>query len=599
MYKFVWQMMKGIRLKYLLAIIAIGLASFFQFLAPLVMKVTIDSIIGGEAIQLPLGVGKWLESRLNMPWLVYNLWLAGSAYVLLRLLTNIFMYLRGRWSAYCSEELARRLRNKLFDHIQNLPFAWHSKVMIGDIVQRCTSDVETIRRFLGVQLVQIGRGILMVAIVVPIMFSLSPKMALVSMIVVPVIFSYAIIFFYKVKKVFKEADEQEGFLTTVLEESVGGIRVVKAFARQDYEINRFNSAADSYREKSYKMISVLAWYWSTSDMLSVLQIGVVLIYGTHLAIQDVITLGTLVVFMTYVNSFLWPIRETGRILTDLGRAFVSVARLQEILNSTQEDFSGEYTIPNDKRLEGRIVFRDVSFYYEKDKSILKNINLSIAPGETIAIIGATGAGKSSLVHLLPRLFDYQEGSILLDGIELNTYQRKNLRYQIGIVLQEPFLYSRTIKENIAIARESLTEEQIHQAAKESALHDTVMDFEKAYETIVGEKGITLSGGQRQRMAIARTLILNPPVLILDDALSSVDSETERIIQHHLRLRKGKATTIIITHRFTSLAIADRIVVMEHGQIVQIGKHSELIAQEGHYRDIWDIQHQLEQEVDNA
>lgn len=592
----VWALMSGLRIKYILALLSIAMATFFQFMAPLVYRVTIDSVIGGKPVELPFGLSSWLDSTISVPYLVRNLWLASLVLVLLKLLANLFTYLRGRLSAESAEELARRIRNILYDHLQKLPFSWHSRVQTGDIVQRCTSDVDTVRRFFGMQLVQVGRGLIMIVLVVPIMLSLNREMAYISMIVIPVIIVYSFIFYKRVRKLFLAADEEEGVLTAVLEESMSGIRVVKAFAREEFEINRFNSRADSYRQKCYRLIVNLAWYWSISDLICMMQIAAVLVYGTHLAISGVITLGTLVVFVTYVGSMLWPIREMGRVLTDLGRAIVSLGRIREILDTEQEDLSGTYIQEKGSRLRGEIEFENVSFGYGQEESILKNIDLRIEQGETIAIIGATGAGKSSLIHLLPRLFDYQEGVIRIDGREVKEYQRQQLRRQIGIVLQEPFLYSRTMKENIAIAVRNAGMDDIRKVAEEAALHETIDDFEKGYDTIVGEKGITLSGGQRQRTAIARALILDPPILILDDSLSAVDSETEKTIQSHLRRRKGRATTIIITHRFTSLSIADRIIVMEHGRIRQSGTHEELITQEGHYRDIWCIQHQLEQEA---
>ena len=290
----VWGIMSGLRSIYLLAIISIALATFFNFMAPLVIRVTIDSVLGGKPIDIPFGLSSWVGSFVTIPLLLRNLWLASLVLLILTLLTNTFTYLRGRFSAICAEEFSRRLRNMLYDHLQKLPFSWHSRVQTGDIVQRCTSDVDTVRRFFGMQLVQVGRGVLMIALVIPIMFSLSKPMARVSLIVVPIIISYSFIFYKRIQMLFKDQDEEEGYLTTVLEESMSGIRVVRAFARQDFETERFNRSADAYRGKSYRLIKTLAWYWSLSDMFSMLQIAIVLIYGTHLAIGGTITLGTLV-----------------------------------------------------------------------------------------------------------------------------------------------------------------------------------------------------------------------------------------------------------------------------------------------------------------
>ncbi|MDZ4121091.1 MAG: ABC transporter transmembrane domain-containing protein, partial [Candidatus Cloacimonadaceae bacterium] len=393
----------------------------FSFMTPLIIRLTVDSVLGGKAIDLPLGLSEVLTGLNTVPILIQNLWIAAILIVFISLCAHSFTYFRGKLSALVSEEFARRLRNALYDHIQKLPYSWHSKVQAGDIIQRCTSDVDTVRRFMAHQLIQIGRGIFMAILIVPIMLSLSPKMTLISTIVVPLIFIYALIFFRQVKSRFLAADEAEGYLTTVLEETLSGIRVVHAFSRQDYEISRFENCADDYREKCRKLITVLAWYWSSSDALCLLQIATVLIFGIHYTISGAISLGTLLAFSTYIGMLLWPIREMGRILTDMGRAQVSAGRLKEIIDTPQEVMDGYFDLPEGYRLRGKIDFINLSFAYEAENPILKEINLSIEPGETIAILGATGAGKSTLTNLIPRLFDYTDGKIRLDGVELRKF----------------------------------------------------------------------------------------------------------------------------------------------------------------------------------
>lgn len=594
--RFVLNYMKNLKLKYLFTVLCVILAAGFSFMTPLIIRFTVDSVIGGAPAELPFGLGALLTNSSIMPMVHKNIWLAGLAIVLISAIAHCFTFLRGKLSAEVSEEFARRLKNNLYDHIQKLPYSWHSKVQTGDIIQRCTSDVETIRRFLGSQLVQLGRGIFMIVLLVPIMLSMDARMTLVSMVVVPIIFIYAYVFFRQVKHRFLAADEAEGYLTTVLEESMSGIRIVRAFAREDYEISRFEAAANDYRDKCRRLITVLAYYWSSSDALCLIQIASVFIFGIGWTIKGEISLGTLLAFSTYVGMLLWPIREMGRILTDLGRALVSVGRLQEVLETPVESLDTGLHLPAGTRLKGQIEFQNLSFAYDPEHPILQNINLRINPGETIAILGATGSGKSTLTNLIPRLFDDYKGKILVDGIDLSGINRQDLRRQIGIVLQEPFLYSRSIAENIGIALPELDRAKVEKAAREAALHDSISELDEAYDTVIGERGITLSGGQRQRCAMARALILDPAILIFDDALSAVDSETEQVIQRNLLSRKGRATTIIITHRLTGVALADRIVVLEHGKIAQMGTHDELIAQDGAYQRIWSIQHQLELEA---
>ncbi|MDY0151505.1 MAG: ABC transporter ATP-binding protein [Candidatus Cloacimonas sp.] len=592
-FSFVFRFTKGLKTRYAIAIFCIVLAASFSFLNPLVIRFVIDSVLGGKAVSSPIAMLNF--SATLAFYLRSNLWLAGLAILAIGVIGHGFTYLRSRISAQVAEEFARRLREALYDHIQRLPYAWHSKVQTGDIIQRCTSDVDTIRRFISLQFIQLGRGIFMVALILPIMLSMNPRLTLYSTIVIPFVFTYALVFFRQVRNRFKAQDEAEGFMTTTLEESISGIRVVKAFAREDYENERFGKAATDYRDKCRKLITVMAWYWASSDALCMLQIALVLIFGIGMVIRGQLTLGTMLAFSSYIGMLIWPIREMGRILTDMGRTQVSISRLREVLETPLEEMSG--LVPeNHLRLKGALEFKQLSFAYTDGSPILTDINLKIAPGETIVILGATGAGKSTLTNLIPRLFDYSQGQILVDGIELNLYNRQYIRSQIGIVLQEPFLYARSLADNIGIAAPDHNRETVIHAAKEAALDSTISEFEHSYDTVIGERGVTLSGGQRQRCAIARALILDAPILILDDALSAVDTETEEIIQRNLLQRKGRSTTIIITHRLSSVALADRIVVLEHGRIAQIGTHNQLIGVEGVYARIWNIQHLLEQEV---
>jgi len=594
---YLWQFMKSNRALYIIAIAAIGVATFLSFLWPMVLRVTVDSIIGDKALEAQ----GWLKPVFSGAYnffgghsgLVGKLWICSIVLILITLIRGVFLYFKGKWSAVASESIAQHIRDKVYDHLQLLPYDYHVKSKTGDLIQRCTSDVETVRRFLSIQFVELGRALFMVGFALSFMLPMSVPMTMVSMALIPFIFGFAVIFFIKVKNAFQLSDESEGRMSTVLQENLTGVRVVRAFARQAHEIDKFDEKNSEYRDLTYRLIRLLAWYWSISDFLSLIQIAAVLILGTFWAANGVISLGTLLAFSTFVGMMLWPIRQMGRVLTDMGKTMVSVGRIHEILDEPTEEFNDDEEIS----VKGKIEFKDVSFEYEAGKPVLKNISFSAEPGQTIAILGPTGSGKSSLVHLLPRLYDYTSGSIKIDGIELKDIDKHSIRKNVGIVLQEPFLFSRTLKENIGMSRIDCEDDEVFDAAQIASVHDVILDFHKGYETAVGERGVTLSGGQKQRVAMARTLVMNTPILIFDDSLSAVDTETDAAIRTQLNKREQKATTFIISHRLTTLSEANIILVLEHGELVQIGSHEELVSQEGLYKRVWMIQNSLEEELE--
>ncbi len=595
--KLLWNFMKDNRSLYVFSILAVGAAIFLRFAWPMVLRVTIDSIIGNE----PVETSGWMQPIITRIFdflggksvLEKSLWMCSAILILLTLSRGIFLFFKGKWSAIASESIARNIRDKVYNHLQYLPYDYHVMAKTGDLIQRCTSDIETIRRFLSMQLVEVGRAIFMLFFALSFMLPMSVEMTLVSLSLVPFIFAFAVVFFIKVKAAFKASDESEGRLSTVLQENLSGVRVVRAFARQKYEIDKFDDKNIEYRDLTYKLIRLLAWYWSVSDFLSLIQIIAVTILGTYWAATGVITLGTLLAFSTYVGMLLWPVRQLGRVLTDMGKALVSIERIQEILDEPIEDLDEGDSL---KEIKGNIEFKNVRFYYEKGKLILDNVSFKVKKGQTVAILGPTGSGKSTLVGLLPRLYDNQEGSIKIDGIDVKKISKRVLRENIGIVLQEPFLFSKTLKDNIRLATSETEEKEIFKAAKVASVHDVIKSFDDGYETAVGEKGVTLSGGQKQRVAIARTIINGSPILIFDDSLSAVDTETDAAIRRRLKKLENKATTFIISHRLITLAEADIILVLDQGKIVQQGTHLELIDQEGLYKRVWAIQNSLEAEL---
>lgn len=585
--RILWNYMKKNRLLYLGAILSVGLASLATISAPLVIRVTIDNIIGDEPLGAPLLIRNFVEN------IGQALWVPGIVLIVITTFRGLFMFLRGRLSAQASENIAQNIRDRVYDHIQHLPYKYHKEADTGDIMQRCTSDVDTIRRFLGVQLVEMGNSLFMVFFIIGIMLSADLRMTMISMIAVPIIFTFAIVFFVKVKKAFKEADEAEAELTTVLQENLTGIRVVRAFANQSYEIDRFDEKNQVNRDKLYHLIWLLACYWSASDFLAFLQIGLVLVSGAYFTARGEITMGTMVLFSTYIGMLVWPVRQLGRILTDMGKALVAAERLQEIFDEPKENLLENFQQPP---IAGHIAFDNVSFGYEPGQPVLENLSFSVEAGQTVALLGHTGSGKSSLVHLLARLYDYEGGSITIDGMELRTIDKKWMRKNVAVVSQEPFLFAKTIRENITLASGEVPDEELYTICQQAAVHDVILNFDQGYETLVGERGVSVSGGQRQRIAIARALITHSPILIFDDSLSAVDTETDVAIRNALEKRSHRATTFLISHRVTSLSGADLILVLDHGKIVQRGTHEELMGIDGPYARIWEIQNTLEAEL---
>lgn len=593
--KSIFKFMKGSKFIYVLSILSIILATFFTILGPLLIKFTIDSIIGNVPINKEILL-KFVNFLGGRNYLKNNIWIIGLILIGLTALRGLFLYLKNTLSTKAAENTAKNIREKMYDHIQRLPYEYHVNADTGDLIQRCSSDVDTIRRFLAVQLVEIGGAIFTLVSVSYVMFNLNVKLSFVSMALIPFIFIFAFVFFTKIKKVFLQVDESEGELSTVLQENLTGIRVVKAFARQDFEIKKFNEKNKNFRDSIYKLTRLMAWYWSISDFICMFQIGAVVVIGSMLAAKGELSLGTLTVFITYEGMLLWPVRQMGRILTDMGKSIVAVSRIEEILHEPIEIAEENHEKPN---IYGNVSFKDVCFEYESEKPILKGISFDVKVGETIAILGPTGSGKSSLVHLLPRLYDYNMGSIKIDGIELKDIDKKWIRKNVGLVLQEPFLFAKTVKDNIKIANSKIEDRKVYEAAEIASIHEDILSFDKGYDTPVGERGVSLSGGQKQRIAIARTIINECPIVVFDDSLSAVDTETDVAIREALNNRKNKSTTFIISHRISTVKEADKIIVLDKGKIVQKGTHESLIKEEGLYKRVYNIQNSTEQNIEIA
>ncbi len=591
--KLLFQYMRGNHLLYIGAIICVGISAFIALIPSLIISFAVDSVIGGQPMKMPSFLLNLINNIGGLEFFRTNLWILGLSLVVVYLVNFLFVYLRGKWSAQAAESIAKNLRDKLYRHIQRLTYDYHVKAETGDLIQRCTSDVETIRRFLAVQLVEIGRALFMLTASLTIMLSLDVRMTLISMAIMPILFVFSFSFFMKVQRAFLKSDESEGRLSNTLQENLTGVRVVRAFGRQKHETEKFDEKNREYSDLTYRLIKIMATFWSLSDGLAFLQVGLVVVAGVYLAARGEITLGTLIIFFSYISMLIWPIRQMGRILSDMGKTLVSVGRVQEIFDVPEENQDPDCI---QAPIEGDIVFDSVYFEYEEGRPILQDLSFTVKQGQTVAILGPTGSGKSSLVHLLQRLYDYKSGSISIGGVELKKIDKKWIRQHVGVVLQEPFLFSKTIKENIGITKRAVTDREIHDASRIAALHSVIEEFEKGYETPVGERGVTLSGGQKQRVAIARTLISNSSILVFDDSLSAVDTETDAAIRGELKKRSQDVTTFIISHRITTLSEADLILVLEDGRLIQSGTHEELINKDGLYQRIWSIQSSLEQEL---
>lgn len=591
--KLLLNFMKGNKLIYIGAILSIAFASVFSTVIPIVVKVTIDSVIGGNPVDLPSWFQGFESILQDREALFERLYIICLVLVLLTLGQGIFLFFKGKLSAVASERSGKRIREMIYDHLQHLPYNYHVNAKTGDLIQRCTSDVETIQRFVSGQLVEIGQSLISLSYVLVIMFAMDVPYTLVSVSLFPVLFGFTFKFFLNMKKVFKDADEAEGRLSATLQESLTGVRVVRAFGAQNFEMDKFDEKNKEYKGLVNKIIYLMSNFWSISDFFSMMQYGIVLLAGIYWASSGRITLGSFVAFTTYAGMLIWPIRHMGQILAFAGQAFVSLNRIQEILDQPVEEASGLELKPV---IKGNIEFKDVYFEYIEGKPVINGISFNIKRGQTVAILGATGSGKSSLAHLLLRLYDYQKGSIKIDGVELNEIDKKWIRRHVGIVLQEPFLFSKTIGDNIRFGRIDAKESEILEVSSIAAIHDTITGFEKGYKTVIGERGVTLSGGQRQRLAIARTIIRNTPILIFDDSLSAVDMETDAAIRKALRQKSKNATAIIISHRITTLAEADMILVLDGGKIIQSGTHNELIHRDGLYKKVWLMQNLLEEEI---
>ena len=590
--------LQGSKRYFIISIVSALCLTGLDMLSPQIIRTTVDCIIGDDWLKLPdfltrdierfAGEGQvmLLEGIITV-YLQEHIWMIAVLIICLAIMSAVFRYLFMLFNTKGAETLTETMRDRLFSHIQRLPFSWHMENQTGDIIQRCTSDVDMIKNFVSEQLTSVFRIVILIILSLAFMFSMSPKLTLVALASIPIIVSYSAFFHSRISSQFMKCDENEGILSAIAQENLTGVRVVRAFGREKYEKDRFEKQNIYYTDLWVKLCKLLSLFWGAGDLISGLQVMLIVIIGSVFCVNGSMTAGEFIAFISYNAMLTWPVRSLGRMVAEMSKAGVSIERIRYIMDSPAEQDKPDAVTPD---MNGDIEFLDVSFSYG-DAPVLENVSFKIPKGTTFGILGSTGSGKSTLMHLMNRLYELPawDGKITIGGVDVADIKGSWLRSNIGMVLQEPFLFSRTIAENIGITRHDMDMSEIRWAASVACVDDAISEFAKGYDTLVGERGVTLSGGQKQRTAIARMLTQRTPIMVFDDSLSAVDSETDVKIRQALKKNLGDATVILISHRVTTLMQAECILVLDKGKIAEMGSHDELMKKDGIYRRIYDMQ----------
>lgn len=578
---------KGFRGNLILAMLTVIIANIASFLTPQVIRVTVDSVINDQPFSLPGFVLSWIDSFGGREALRSHIIVCAAAALLFAVINGVANFVSRMNLAKGCEGAVECLRNTLFGHIQRLPYAWHNSHQTGDIIQRCTQDVELIRRFVNEQLMTVIHTVLAIVISLSLMFTMNVQLSLVVLAFIPLVLGYSMIFFVLVGKKFDQADQTEGQLTALVQENLTGVRVVRAFGRERFEIERFNKKNQEFADLWSHLGRILGVDWGLGELFAGLQALVIMVIGVFFVENGSITEGEFLAFTAYNSMLAWPVAQLGRVLSELSKTSISSTRLFDILDAAEEK---DCEHPRTPPMDGDIVFDHVSFGYGEGGEVLDDVSFTIKAGTTFGILGATGSGKSTLMYLLDRLYELPEGhgTITVGGVDIRKIKLEHLRKGIGMVLQEPFLFSKTFRESIADGASRQDLETVRRYARMAVIDDAIEGFAQGYDTPIGERGVTISGGQKQRVAIARMLMQDTPIKVFDDSLSAVDMETDAKIRQSIK-ENVHGTTILIAHRITTLMNADCILVLEKGKVAQTGTHQELISQDGIYKRIYDMQ----------
>ena len=583
-----WRFLKGAKRYFLISILSAGVTALADMLQPQIIRAAVDNALGGKEANFPPFVMDLVDQIGGFAYLGQHLWIMAAAILVVALFQVASQFTFRVYNTTASETLVKTMRDQLFSHIARLPFSWHMKNRTGDIIQRCTSDIDTTKNFLSEQLTSVFRITILLVLSVTFMLSMHPVLTVIALLPAPLVIAYSIRFHKSIHDGFMDCDENEGKLSAMAQENLTGVRVVRAFGRERSEIDKFQAQNDHYTKLWENMAKVMSRFWSTSDIFSGIQVMLVVVFGAVFCVNGSLLEGEYIAFISYNAMLVWPIRQLGRMISEMSKAGVSIDRVFYIMNSPMEQDEPD---AQEAPMNGDICFEHVSFAYENAPQLLHNVSFTIEAGTTIGILGGTGSGKSTLVHLLDKLYPLEEGQgrITIGGQDIRKIKTDHLRRHIGIVLQEPYLFSRTIAENIGIASPILDMEAVRSAAAAAALDETITSFASGYDTMVGERGVTLSGGQKQRSAIARMLTQDVPIMIFDDSLSAVDTQTDARIRQAISKRFGKASVILISHRITTLSAADKIIVLDKGRIVEEGTHEQLKQSGGIYQKIYETQ----------